>query len=106
MQTSCLDGVPQRGPGGDATKFGFDFDPQTRELHELNSRPDHIKQAAEASLRRLGTDRIDLFWQHRVDPDVPIEDVAGAVKQLIEDGKVRHFGLSEAGAGYPAGARV
>jgi aryl-alcohol dehydrogenase-like predicted oxidoreductase len=81
-----------------ATKFGFDIDPQTRERHGLNSRPEHIRQVAEASLKRLRTDRIDLFYQHRVDPDVPIEDVAGAVKELIRDGKVGHFGLSEAGA--------
>jgi aryl-alcohol dehydrogenase-like predicted oxidoreductase len=81
-----------------ATKFGFDIDlnatgPQGR----MNSRPDHIKQVAEASLKRLQTDVIDLFYQHRVDPNVPIEDVAGAVKDLIQAGKVKHFGLSEAG---------
>src|SRR5215212_1429309 len=76
------------------TKFGFkDGDPQAG----LDSRPDHIREVAEASLERLGTDRIDLFYQHRVDPDVPIEDVAGAVADLIREGKVRHFGLSEAG---------
>jgi aryl-alcohol dehydrogenase-like predicted oxidoreductase len=80
-----------------ATKFGFDVDPNSGEQRGLNSRPEHIKQVAEASLKRLKTDRIDLFYQHRVDPDVPIEDVAGAVKDLIRDGKVRHFGLSEAG---------
>ena len=79
-----------------ATKFGFDIDPDGTP-HGLSSRPEHIKQVAEASLRRLRTDRIDLFYQHRVDPEVPIEDVAGAVKQLIEAGKVGHFGLSEAG---------
>ncbi len=79
-----------------ATKFGFDFDPNGKQ-RGLNSRPEHIKEVAEASLARLNTDRIDLFYQHRVDPDVPIEDVAAAVKQLIQDGKVRHFGLSEAG---------
>lgn len=79
-----------------ATKFGFHFDADGKQAG-LNSRPEHIKEVAEASLGRLQTDRIDLFYQHRVDPDVPIEDVAGAVKQLIQDGKVRHFGLSEAG---------
>ncbi|MCO5997037.1 aldo/keto reductase [Actinoallomurus rhizosphaericola] len=79
-----------------ATKFGFDIDADGRQ-HGLSSRPEHIKQVADASLRRLDTDRIDLFYQHRVDPDVPIEDVAGAVKDLIDAGKVGHFGLSEAG---------
>jgi aryl-alcohol dehydrogenase-like predicted oxidoreductase len=81
-----------------ATKFGFDIDPKTGAQKGLNSRPEHIKTVAEASLKRLRTDVIDLFYQHRVDPDVPIEDVAGAVKELIREGKVRHFGLSEAGA--------
>ena len=81
-----------------ATKFAFDIDPVTGQRHGLNSRPEHIRQVADASLKRLKTDRIDLLYQHRVDPDVPIEDVAGTVKQLIADGKVRHFGLSEAGA--------
>ncbi len=80
-----------------ATKFGFDLDPNTGEQRGLNSRPEHIKQVAEASLRRLQSDVIDLFYQHRVDPNVPIEDVAGAVKDLIQEGKVKHFGLSEAG---------
>src|SRR5439155_5801703 len=80
-----------------ATKFGFEFDPQTRERRGLNSRPEHIKRSAEASLGRLKTDHIDLLYQHRVDPNVPIEDVAGAVKELIAEGKVRYFGLSEAG---------
>jgi aryl-alcohol dehydrogenase-like predicted oxidoreductase len=80
-----------------ATKFGFDLDPNTGEQRGLNSRPEHIKQVAEASLKRLRTDVIDLFYQHRVDPDVPIEDVAGAVKDLIQEGKVKHFGLSEPG---------
>jgi aryl-alcohol dehydrogenase-like predicted oxidoreductase len=83
-----------------ATKFGFNtsVDPRgTKGAPVLNSRPEHIKQVAEASLKRLKTDVIDLFYQHRVDPDVPIEDVAGAVKELIQEGKVRHFGLSEAG---------
>jgi aryl-alcohol dehydrogenase-like predicted oxidoreductase len=81
-----------------ATKFGFDIDPDSRAQRGLNSRPEHIREVAEASLKRLGTDVIDLFYQHRVDPDVPIEDVAGTVKELIREGKVRHFGLSEAGA--------
>jgi aryl-alcohol dehydrogenase-like predicted oxidoreductase len=82
-----------------ATKFGFDIDPNTESRSGgLNSRPEHIKQVAEASLKRLRTDVIDLFYQHRVDPDVPIEDMAGAVKDLIQAGKVKHFGLSEAGA--------
>jgi aryl-alcohol dehydrogenase-like predicted oxidoreductase len=80
-----------------ATKFGFDLDPNTGAQQGLNSRPEHIKQVAEASLKRLNTDVIDLFYQHRVDPNVPIEDVAGAVKDLIQKGKVKHFGLSEAG---------
>ncbi|HEX2917267.1 MAG TPA: aldo/keto reductase [Edaphobacter sp.] len=81
-----------------ATKFGFDIDLETgRRGPGTNSRPDHIKAVADACLKRLGTDHIDLFYQHRVDPDVPIEDVAGAVKELIAEGKVRHFGLSEAG---------
>jgi aryl-alcohol dehydrogenase-like predicted oxidoreductase len=78
-----------------ATKFGFTFEPGGQ--RGLSSRPAHIKEVAEASLKRLGTDRIDLFYQHRVDPNVPIEDVAGAVKDLIREGKVTHFGLSEAG---------
>jgi aryl-alcohol dehydrogenase-like predicted oxidoreductase len=82
-----------------ATKFGFDLDPATRERRGgVNSRPEHIKAVADASLKRLNTDVIDLFYQHRVDPSVPIEDVAGAVKDLIQTGKVRAFGLSEAGA--------
>ena len=80
-----------------ATKFGFKLDPATGKQAGLDSRPDHIMEVAEASLKRLKTDVIDLFYQHRVDPDVPIEDVAGAVKDLIRQGKVRHFGLSEAG---------
>jgi len=83
-----------------ATKFGFDtrVDPRgTKGAPALNSRPEHIKQVAEASLKRLRIDAIDLFYQHRVDRDVPIEDVAGAVKELIQEGKVKHFGLSEAG---------
>jgi aryl-alcohol dehydrogenase-like predicted oxidoreductase len=82
-----------------ATKFGFDVDESTGERRwGLNSRPDHFKRVADASLRRLKTDRIDLLYQHRVDPEVPIEDVAGAVKELIAAGKVGHFGLSEAAA--------
>jgi len=80
-----------------ATKFGFKFDPNTGKQVGLDSRPEHIKQVADASLKRLKTDVIDLFYQHRVDPNVPIEDVAGAVKKLIQEGKVKHFGLSEAG---------
>lgn len=81
-----------------ATKFGFKLDPNTGKQAGLDSRPEHIKQVVEGSLKRLGVDAIDLLYQHRVDPDVPIEDVAGAVKDLIREGKVRHFGLSEAGA--------
>jgi aryl-alcohol dehydrogenase-like predicted oxidoreductase len=81
-----------------ATKFGFSPDPEGGERWtNLNSRPEHIKEVAEASLKRLKTDVIDLFYQHRVDPNVPIEDVAGAVKDLIQQGKVKHFGLSEPG---------
>lgn len=80
-----------------ATKFGFKIDPATGKQAGTDSRPEHIKQVADASLKRLKTDRIDLFYQHRVDPNVPIEDVAGTVKQLIQQGKVKHFGLSEAG---------
>ena len=79
-----------------ATKFGFDFDPESAQ-QGLDSRPEHIREVAEASLKRLKIDVIDLFYQHRVDPDVPIEEVAGAVGDLIREGKVRHFGLSEAG---------
>jgi len=78
-----------------ATKFGFNLDGATR-TGALNSRPDHIRKVADASLKRLGTDRIDLFYQHRVDPSVPIEEVAGALGDLIAEGKVRHWGLSEA----------
>ena len=81
-----------------ATKFGWKIDPKAeRGLAGLDSRPEHIREVAEASLKRLKTDVIDLFYQHRVDPNVPIEDVAGAVKDLIREGKVKHFGLSEAG---------
>ena len=79
-----------------ATKFGFRYDADGKQAG-LNSRPEHIREVAEASLKRLNIDAIDLFYQHRVDPNVPIEDVAGAVKELIQEGKVRHFGLSEAG---------
>ena len=80
-----------------ATKFGFDIDPETGRQRGVDSRPEHIRQVVEASLRRLRTDRIDLLYQHRVDPKVPIEEVAGTVGELIHAGKVRHFGLSEAG---------
>jgi aryl-alcohol dehydrogenase-like predicted oxidoreductase len=89
--------APFRGQVVIATKFGFRFDPKTRGQAGLDSRPDHIKEVADASLKRLRIDAIDLFYQHRVDPDVPIEDVAGAVRDLIQQGKVKHFGLSEAG---------
>lgn len=82
-----------------ATKFGWKINPQTGKSEGLDSRPQRIKEVAEASLKRLRTDRIDLLYQHRVDTDVPIEDVAGAVKELIQQGKVKHFGLSEAGVG-------
>ena len=81
-----------------ATKFGFQLNPASGKQIGLDSRPEHIREVAEASLKRLKVDAIDLFYQHRVDLDVPIEDVAGAVKKLIQEGKVRHFGLSEAGA--------
>jgi aryl-alcohol dehydrogenase-like predicted oxidoreductase len=80
-----------------ATKFGFGFEPETGKQTGLDSRPEHIKKVADHALKRLKTNIIDLFYQHRVDPDVPIEDVAGAVKDLIKAGKVKHFGLSEAG---------
>jgi aryl-alcohol dehydrogenase-like predicted oxidoreductase len=80
-----------------ATKFGFKLDPKSGRSIGVNSRPEHVKEVAEASLKRLRTDVIDLFYQHRVDPDVAIEDVAGAVKELIHEGKVKHFGLSEPG---------
>ncbi|HEY2121636.1 MAG TPA: aldo/keto reductase [Candidatus Acidoferrum sp.] len=89
--------VPFREQVVIATKFGFKLDPITGKQAGLDSRPEHIKEVAEASLKRLHTDVIDLFYQHRVDPNVPIEDVAGAVKELIQEGKVKHFGLSEAG---------
>src|SRR5437870_5887475 len=80
-----------------ATKFGFKLDPNGGPPVGVDSRPEHIKEVAEASLKRLRTDVIDLFYQHRVDPNVPIEEVAGTVKELIQQGKIRHFGLSEAG---------
>lgn len=89
--------APVRDQVAIATKFGFDIDTNPRAQRGLNSRPEHIREVAEASLKRLRTDRIDLFYQHRVDPSVPIEDVAGTVKDLITEGKVKHFGLSEAG---------
>jgi aryl-alcohol dehydrogenase-like predicted oxidoreductase len=91
--------APFRGQVVIATKFGFKPSPtEPSKWSELESRPEHIKEVAEASLKRLKVDAIDLFYQHRVDPNVPIEDVAGAVKDLIQQGKVKHFGLSEAGA--------
>jgi aryl-alcohol dehydrogenase-like predicted oxidoreductase len=90
--------APFRGKVVIATKFGWKIDPETGRQAGLDSRPEHIKEVAEASLKRLRVDAIDLYYQHRVDPDVPIEDVAGAVKELIQEGKVKHFGLSEAGA--------
>jgi aryl-alcohol dehydrogenase-like predicted oxidoreductase len=89
--------APLRKQVAIATKFGFRIDPDTGKQAGLDSRPAHIKEVAEASLKRLKTEVIDLFYQHRVDPNVPIEDVAGAVKDLIRQGKVKHFGLSEAG---------
>jgi aryl-alcohol dehydrogenase-like predicted oxidoreductase len=91
--------APFRGQVVIATKFGWKIDPKAeRGLAGLDSRPEHIKQVAEGSLKRLKVDSIDLFYQHRVDPNVPIEDVAGGVKDLIQQGKVKHFGLSEAAA--------
>ena len=89
--------APFRAKAAIATKFGFKLDPSTGKQAGLDSRPEHIKEVAEASLKRLKSEVIDLFYQHRVDPEVPIEDVAGAVKDLIQQGKVKHFGLSEAG---------
>jgi aryl-alcohol dehydrogenase-like predicted oxidoreductase len=92
--------LPLRDQVRIATKFGWDIDADTGVHHgSVNSKPDHIRTAVEGSLRRLKTGHIDLLYQHRVDPDVPMEDVAGTVKELIQQGKVRHFGLSEAGAG-------
>ena len=90
--------APHRADVVIATKFGFDIKPDGQRSGRLNSKPEHIKQVAEASLKRLNTGVIDLLYQHRVDPEVPIEDVAGAVRDLIQAGKVKHFGLSEAGA--------
>ena len=95
---------PVRDQVAIATKFGFNI--EDGKMAGLNSRPAQIRAVADASLKRLRTDRIDLFYQHRVDPDVPIEDVAGAVKDLIREGKVRHFGLSEAGSGRRSAART
>ncbi len=89
--------APFRGQVVIATKFGFKFGPKGEQIG-MDSRPEHIKQVAEASLKRLKVEAIDLFYQHRVDPDVPVEDVAGAVKELIQEGKVKRFGLSEPGA--------
>jgi aryl-alcohol dehydrogenase-like predicted oxidoreductase len=89
--------APMRDDVVIATKFGFAFDDEGRQVG-VSSRPDHVRRAVDGSLRRLGTDRIDLLYQHRVDPEVPIEEVAGVVKELIRAGKVRHFGMSEAGA--------
>jgi aryl-alcohol dehydrogenase-like predicted oxidoreductase len=89
--------APFRDQVAIATKFGFKLDPNTGKQIGLDSRPEHIKEVAEASLKRLKSDVIDLLYQHRVDPEVPLEDVAGAVKDLIQQGKVKHFGLSEAG---------
>jgi aryl-alcohol dehydrogenase-like predicted oxidoreductase len=94
--------APFRGQVVIATKFGFDISPNSdprgmKGSPGLNSRPEHIKEAVEGSLKRLKVEAIDLLYQHRVDPNVPIEDVAGAVKELIQEGKVKHFGLSEAG---------
>jgi len=88
---------PFRGKVAIATKFGFKLDQSSGKQAGLDSRPEHIKEVAEASLKRLRVEVIDLFYQHRVDPEVPIEEVAGAVKELIQEGKVKHFGLSEAG---------
>ncbi len=89
--------APYRNKVTVATKFGFKIDPKTRALDGVDNRPEHIKEVAEASLKRLKSGVIDLFYQHRVDPNAPIEDVAGTVKDLIRQGKVKHFGLSEAG---------
>jgi aryl-alcohol dehydrogenase-like predicted oxidoreductase len=81
-----------------ATKFGFSIDPKTGKQTGMDSRPEHIREVCDASLKRLGVEVIDLLYQHRVDPNVPIDDVAGTVKELIQAGKVKHFGLSEPGA--------
>jgi aryl-alcohol dehydrogenase-like predicted oxidoreductase len=90
--------APFRGKVVIATKFGFEANPEDGKWTKLNSRPEHIRAVAEASLKRLKVDALDLFYQHRVDLDVPIEETAGAVKQLIAEGKVKHFGMSEASA--------
>jgi aryl-alcohol dehydrogenase-like predicted oxidoreductase len=90
--------APYRGKVVIATKFGFKIDPSSGKFHGTDSRPQRIRQVAEESLQRLRVEALDLFYQHRVDPGVPIEDVAGTVRDLIQEGKVRHFGLSEAGA--------
>jgi aryl-alcohol dehydrogenase-like predicted oxidoreductase len=90
--------APVRDKVAIATKFGFNIDPATGKQSGMNSRPEHIRMVAEMSLKRLGIEVIDLLYQHRVDPEVPIEDVAGAVRDLIKEGKVKHFGLSEPGA--------
>ena len=89
--------APMRNQVVIATKFGFKIDPETGKQIGMDSRPEHIKEVADASLKRLETDVIDLFYQHRVDPDLPIEDVAGAVKDLIQQGKVKHFGCRRPG---------
>jgi len=89
---------PFKGQIRIASKFGFEFDPATGRRGGLNSRPEHIRKACEGSLKRLRVDTIDLYYQHRVDPNVPIEDVAGTAKELIKEGKIKHFGLSEASA--------
>ncbi len=91
--------TPVRGRVVIATKFGLDIDPQTRERYGLNSRPERIKRVIEESMTRLGTDRIDLLYQYRLDREVPIEDVAGAVKALIDAGKVTHFGMTRGAHG-------
>ena len=98
---------PFRGQVVIATKFGFKLGPDGKQLGQ-DSRPEHIRQVAEASLKRLRIDSIDLFYQHRVDTNVPIEDIAGTVKDLIKEGKVKHFGLSEAGSatGYGTAERI
>src|SRR6202790_5712200 len=99
--------APFRGRVVIATKFGWEANPEDGgKWNALNSRPEHIKQVAEASLKRLKVDAIDLYYQHRVDLNVPIEEVAGAVKELIQQGKVKHFGLSEAGAQTIRGAHA
>jgi aryl-alcohol dehydrogenase-like predicted oxidoreductase len=91
--------APFRDQVAIATKFGFEYDGEGKPTGQLNSRPEYIRQMTEGSLRRLGVEAIDLYYQHRVDPQLPIEDVAGTVRELIQEGKVKHFGLSEAGVG-------